>query len=69
MANAVLIAKVDSSYDDAVEERYHFPRKYLTRILQAIGDWIVYYESRRDGGRQVYFAMARILHIEPDPKI
>jgi putative restriction endonuclease len=69
VANAVLIAKVDSRYDDAVEERYHFPKRYLGRISEVLGDWIVYYESRRDGGRQVYFAMARILRIEPDPKI
>lgn len=26
MANAVFIAKIDAEYDDAVEEKYHFPR-------------------------------------------
>jgi putative restriction endonuclease len=69
VANAVLIAKINSSYDDAVEVRYHFPERYLARISPALGDWILYYESRRDGGRQVYFAMARVVRIERDPAI
>jgi putative restriction endonuclease len=67
MANAVLTAKLDSSYDDAVEERYHFPKQYFGRVSAAVGDWIIYYESRRDGGRQVYFAMARVVGVSPDP--
>lgn len=40
----------------------------------AIGDWIVYYEPRRTtgelssrGGRQAYFATARVASIQPDP--
>jgi putative restriction endonuclease len=64
--NAVFTAKLDSSYDDAVEERYHFPKQYLGRVSQAVGDWIVYYEPRRGGGRMVYFAIARIARVEPD---
>lgn len=39
-----------------------------------MGDWIIYYEPRRPdrslsstGGRQTYFAMARVVRIEPDP--
>jgi putative restriction endonuclease len=41
---------------------------------KAVGDWIVYYEPRRSsgdlssgGGRQSYFATARLLRIEQDP--
>ncbi len=67
MANAVLTAKLDSVYDDALEERYHFPKQYLGRVSQAVGDWIVYYEPRRGGGRMVYFAIARIARVERDP--
>jgi putative restriction endonuclease len=66
VANAVFTAKLGSVYDDAVEERYHFPKQYRTRVEQTVGDWIVYYQSRRGGGRKVYFAMARVLAIEPD---
>jgi len=69
MANAVLTTSVGSIYDDLPEFRYHFPRTYLNQIQAAMGDWIVYYEPRRShgGGRKAYFAMARILQVEPDP--
>ncbi len=41
---------------------------YRSRIEQTVGDWIIYYEPRSDGGRKVYFAMARVLRVEPDLK-
>ena len=71
MAKAVLTTKVDPSYDDLPEERYHFPRTYLNApVHQSLHDWIVYYEPRRvsadlssSGGRQSYFATARIARI------
>ena len=47
MAKAVLTHKAGSIYDDAPEERYHFPRIYLRQVEAAVGDWIVYYEPRR----------------------
>jgi putative restriction endonuclease len=67
VANAVFTSKLESSYDDAVEERYHFPKQYVGRVSKAIGDWVIYYESRRNGGRQVYFAMARVIRVDADP--
>ena len=74
MTKAVLTTKVTPVYDDLPEVRYHFPKTYLNQISQAVGDWIVYYEPRRStgesastGGRQVYFATARIEGIFPDP--
>ena len=75
MTKTVLTAKVEPSYDDLPEERYHFPRTYLRQIEQAVGDWVVYYEPRRSttegssrGGRQAYFAVARITRIVADTK-
>lgn len=75
MAKAVFTTKVDPSYDDLPEERYHFPRTYLRQAESAIGDWIVYYEPRRGssdllgrGGRQAYFATAMLERIERDPQ-
>ena len=47
MSKAVLTTKVDPSYDDLPEDRYHFPRTYLNAAREALGDWIVYYEPRR----------------------
>ncbi len=74
MVKAVLITKVDPTYDDLPEHRYHFPRTYLRQIEAAVGDWVVYYEPRRSsgelssrGGRQTYFATARLTSIVPDP--
>ena len=75
MSKAVFTTKIDPTYDDLPEERYHFPRTYLGQAQAAVGDWIVYYEPRRSsgdlssrGGRQAYFATARLNAIEPDYK-
>jgi putative restriction endonuclease len=55
------------------EEYYHFPRTYLRQVEEAVDDWIIYYEPRRSsrdlssrGGRQAYFATARVDRIEAD---
>jgi putative restriction endonuclease len=65
--------KLSPAYDDVPEERYHFPRTYLNQAQRTVGDWIVYYEPRRPtaddlsrGGRQAYFAIARVTGIRPD---
>jgi putative restriction endonuclease len=74
MTKAILTTKIDSAYDDLPEERYHFPRTYLRQVQAALNDWIIYYEPRRvssdlssRGGRQAYFATARISRIAADP--
>lgn len=72
MANAVFTASESSAYDDQIERWYHFPKTYLQQAMQALGDFIVYYEPRRTTGpnsatgRQAYFAVARLERIEPD---
>ncbi len=74
MAKAVFTHADGSIYDDHVEERYHFPRTYLNVVQRALGDWIICYEPRRVaagsekiGGRQAYFAVARVVGLERDP--
>jgi putative restriction endonuclease len=74
MVKAVLATKINPSYDDLPEARYHFPRTYLRQVEAALNDWIVYYEPRRStadqssaGGRQAYFATARLTQITADP--
>jgi putative restriction endonuclease len=74
MSKEVLRTKLDPTYDDLPEQRYHFPRTYLRQVDAARGDWIVYYERRRPsgdlmktGGRPAYFATVRIVDIIPDP--
>jgi putative restriction endonuclease len=76
MTKAVFTTKVNPTYDDLPEVRYHFPRTYLAAARAAVGDWIVYYEPRRStgdlssrGGRQSYFAVARVSSVEEDPKL
>ncbi|MCP3139332.1 HNH endonuclease [Pyxidicoccus xibeiensis] len=72
MTKAVFTTSESSAYDDQPEVRYHFPRTYLRAVEAAVGDFIVYYEPRRteggnsSGGRQSYFAVARLLRIDED---
>lgn len=76
MAKVVLTTKVEPTYDDLPEEQYHFPKTYLRQIEKAVDDWIVYYEPRRStneltssGGRQSYFATAKLQRIEQDQNL
>jgi putative restriction endonuclease len=67
MTRGVLLHRPDSIYDDRPEEQYQFPRQYLGRASQFVGDWIVYYEPRRGGSGKGYYAIARIERIISDP--
>lgn len=70
---AIFTLSPGSRYDDLPEQRYHFPRTYLKQVEQATGDWIIYYEPRRNegimssGGRQSYFAVAHLDSVRDDP--
>ena len=73
MVKAVFTTKIEPTYDDLPEFRYHFPRTYFNSVEKSVGDWILYYEPRRSsgslsskGGRQSYFATAKIDRIERD---
>lgn len=76
MAKAILTAKLSPSYDDIPEKQYHFGREYIRQIEAALGDFVIYYEPRRTttdpasrGGRQSYFAVARIARIRKDERV
>lgn len=62
----IFVAKIGSAYDDHIEKRYHFPKRLLRAVEQAVGDFIIYYQSRRNGGNLSYFATARVTGIRPD---
>lgn len=72
MANAVFTTSLKSKYDDRPESHYHFPKTYLKVVESTVGDWVVYYEPRRDSGpsssagRMAYFAIARVTRVDPD---
>ncbi len=64
MAHAVFIQNPDSIYDDRPGEAYHFPKMYLSRVKQALGQWVIFYESKR--GAKEYVGTGKISTIEPD---
>ncbi len=68
MGHAVFIHRADSIYDDSPAVQYQFPRQYLGRAQQAVGDWIVYYEPTKVALSRGYFATAKVRQIIPDPK-
>lgn len=69
----VFTTRIDPSYDDLPESRYHFPHTYLKQVQNTIGDLIVYYEPGRTGrdsnsrgGRLAYFAVAEVYDVIDD---
>jgi len=67
MPHCVFMHKADSIYDDVPAERYQFPKPYLSRAQQCVGDWIVYLEPTKVRGSRGYFAVAKVEAIVPDP--
>lgn len=67
MTNAVFYHKPDSIYDDDPAKRYHFPKTYLSRVEQTLGDWIVYYGPIEGEPSRYYTAIGRTKNITPDP--
>ena len=64
---AVFDTKPGSGYDDEAAVRYHFPNRYLSVVKSCVGDWVVFRRPRAEGGNLAYFAVARVLRIDPDP--
>jgi putative restriction endonuclease len=67
MAFGVFIHRSDSIYDDHPEERYQFPKSYLSRAEALIGGWIIYYEPVKLRDTRGYFAIAKVQRIISDP--
>jgi putative restriction endonuclease len=57
----------NSQYDDNIIERYHFPSNYLSVAADLQNDWIIYRETRVNGGRMSYTAVAFVERIDADP--
>lgn len=66
---AVFDVKPGSGYDDDITRRYHFPARsnYLAAARNAIGDWVLFREPQRNGGRRAYIATACVTDVVPDP--
>jgi putative restriction endonuclease len=67
LAKLVLTHKAASRYDDEPGHRYHFPKTYLGFMKRGAGDFCLYYEPLRGGGRAAYTAMARVSDVTRDP--
>jgi putative restriction endonuclease len=67
MTRGIFLHRTDSIYDDRPELQYQFPKQYLGRASQFVGDWIIYYEPRRGPTARGYYAIAKVERILPDP--
>nr|CAD6413836.1 HNH endonuclease [Rhizobium sp. Q54] len=68
MAKGIFYHKVDSNYDDVTGIRYHFPKTYLSRVRQTVGDWIIYYGPLPRMRSRYYSGLARVSSVKPDPR-
>jgi putative restriction endonuclease len=66
MAHVVFIQNPDSIYDDLPGRRYNFPSAYLNMVQEAVGDWVVFYESKK--GAFGYVGVQRVVDVVADPK-
>lgn len=62
----VFVTGPQSPYGDDPPRFYRFPPKWLNAASSVVGNWIVYQEPRRAGGRG-YFAVAKVAQIVTDP--
>lgn len=68
MSFGVFMHKDGSIYDDIPEMHYQFPKIYLSRAKQMVGDWIVYREPVKLPQSKGFFAVAKVDRIIPDPE-
>ena len=69
MTFGVFMHKDGSIYDDIPEVHYQFPKSYLSRAKQMVGDWIVYREPVKLPQSKGFFAVAKVEQIVPDPNV
>lgn len=66
MVAAVFYHKPNSVYDDVPALYYHFPKQYLSRVEQVIGQPIVYYGPLDRQTGRFYWAAAIVTHVRQD---
>ncbi|MCA1652972.1 MAG: HNH endonuclease [Sphingomicrobium sp.] len=66
MSKGIFLYREDSRYDDRPWAVYQFPRPYLSRANQMVGDWVIFMEPVK-AGRKGYHAVAKVDRITPDP--
>jgi len=68
MSKAIFIQNPISIYKDRPGEAYHFPKRYLRAVQDTVGDWVIFYESRKNNGAFGYVSVQRVLDVVPDPQ-
>ena len=66
MSFAVFIHREDLVYADEPGLHYQFPKQYLSRVLAAVGGWIIYYEPTKVQNSRGYYAVARLSDVVDD---
>jgi len=69
MPFGVFMHKDGSIYDDIPEVHYQFPKMYLSRAQETVGDWVVYREPVKIPNSKGFFAVAKVERIIPDPDV
>ncbi len=69
MVKAIFYHKENSRYDDDPSRFYHFPKQYLSRVTQTVGDFIVYYGPLPGATGRYYSSVAQVDQIAPDPNV
>lgn len=69
MTFGVFMHKDGSGYNDVPWSHYQFPKSYLSRAKQMVGDWIVYREPVKVPQSKGFFAVAKVERIIPDPDV
>lgn len=67
MTFGVFMHKDGSIYDDVPWSHYQFPKIYLSRAKQMVGDWVVYREPVKIPKSKGFFAVAKVDRIISDP--
>lgn len=73
MPKAVFTSSDKSVYQDLREKWYHFPSIYLKRVQATVGNFVIFYQPRRNdgptssGGAKSYVAVARVTGLRVDP--
>jgi putative restriction endonuclease len=69
MGYGVFMHKDGSIYEDIPEVHYQFPKIYLSRAKQMVGDWVVCREPVKITNSKGFFAVAKVERIIPDPDL
>ncbi|MEX3007309.1 HNH endonuclease [Hoeflea sp. TYP-13] len=69
MAFGIFMHRADSIYNDIPSVQYQFPKQYLGRAEEFVGDWIIYLQPTKVRNTKGYFAAAKVKKIVPDHQL